>query len=72
MGSQSSCYIAQCIMNSLKFILKKDKVDCENYLHDLGGAEIPSWVYDAFDKMGKLLADLKIEESVSKACGLIS
>ena len=56
-------------MNSLKFILQKDKADCENYLDDLGGAGVPSLAGDAFDKMGKLLADLKIEELVLKACG---
>ena len=68
MGCHSSCYIPQGITNALKFILQNDGVDCEYYLDDLSGAEVPDLANDTFEKMGNLLTILKIEEAVSKAC----
>ena len=68
MGYHSSCYIAQRITNALKFILQNYDVDCENYLDDLRGAEVPELANDTFEKMGNLLTSLKIEEPVSKVC----
>ena len=44
-------------------------VETENYLDDLGGAEVPDLAEESFRKMGNLLIDLNIEESLSKACG---
>ena len=41
MGCRSSCFITQRITNAFKFILQKCDVDCENYLDDLGGLEVP-------------------------------
>ena len=69
MGCRSSCYIAQRIINVLKFILQGMMVETENYLDDLGGAEVPDLAEESFRKMGNLLIDLNIEESLSKACG---
>ena len=69
MGCRSSCHIAQRITNAFKFILQKCNVDCENYLDDLGGAKIPDWADEAFRKMGDLLVELQVEESLSKSCG---
>ena len=43
-----------------KFILQNRNVDCENYLDDLGGAEIPDLAWEAFKKMGALLDILGI------------
>ena len=68
MGCRSSCYITQKITNAFKFILQKRDVDCENYLDDLGGAEVPDLAAEAFEKMGSLLEELRVEESISKAC----
>ena len=44
-------------------------VETENYLDDLGGAEVPNLAEESFRKMGDLLIDLNIEESVNKVCG---
>ena len=68
MACRSSCFIAQSVTNAFKFILQKREVDCKNYLDDLGGAEIPDLAWNAFEKMGKLLEDLHVQESKSKAC----
>ena len=68
MGCRSSCFIAQSITNAFQFILQKQGVDCVNYLDDLGGADIPDRAWNSFAIMGKLLADLHVQESVSKAC----
>ena len=68
MGCRSSCYIAQRITNAFKFILQKHNVDCENYLDDLGGAEVADLADEAFRKLGDLLMELQVEESSSKAC----
>ena len=68
MGCRSSCLIAQSITNAFKFILQKKRVDCKNYLDDLGGAETPDQAWNAFEKMRKLLEDLRVQESKSKAC----
>ena len=59
MGCHSSCYIAQRITNALKFVLQNDGVDCENYLDDLGGAEVPELTNDTFEKNGKLVKIIK-------------
>ena len=48
MGCRSSCYIAQRITNSLKFILQGMMVETENYLDDLGGAEVPDLAEESF------------------------
>ena len=68
MGCRSSCYIAQRITNAISFILQEMKVDNVNYLDDLGGVDVPESATQSFDKMGKLLNDLNIEESTNKAC----
>ena len=44
-------------------------VGTENYLDDLGAAEVPDLAEESFRKMGNLLIDLNIEESLSKPCG---
>ena len=49
--------------------MQNRNVDWENYLDDLGGAEIPDLAWEAFEKMGALLKELCVEESKSKACG---
>ena len=69
MGCRSSCYIAQRITNALKFILQGMIVETVNYLDDLGRAEVPELAEESFRKMGNLLIDLRIAESVNKACG---
>ena len=43
-------------------------METENYLDDLGGAEILELAKESFQKIGDLLLDLNIEESLSKAC----
>ena len=48
MGCRSSCYIAQRITNALKFILQGMMVESENYLDDLGGAEVPDFAEEPF------------------------
>ena len=68
MGCSSSCYIVQRITSAFKFVLQKCEVDCQN-LDDLGGANVPRLAMEAFEKMDKLLKELRVEESVSKACG---
>ena len=69
MGCRSSCYLAQRITNALKYILQGMMVETENYLDDLGGAEVPDLAEESFRKMGNLPIYLNIEESVSKVCG---
>ena len=44
-------------------------VETENYLDDLDGAEVPDLAEKSFRKIGELLIDLNIKESVNKACG---
>ena len=44
-------------------------VETENNIDDLGGAEIPELADESFQKMGDLLVEFNIEESLSKACG---
>ena len=68
MGFCLSCFIAQSITNAFQFILQKQGVDCVNYLDDLGGADTPDWAWNSFAIMGKLLTDLCVQESSSKAC----
>ena len=69
MGCRSSCYIAQRITNAFKFILQDMMVETENYLDDFRGAEVQDLAKKSFRKMGNLLIDLNIKESLSKACG---
>ena len=69
MGCQSSCYIAQRITNALRFILQGMRVETVNYLDDLGGAEVPELAEFTFKTVGDLLLELRIEESITKACG---
>ena len=68
-GCRSSCNIVQRITNAFKFILQACKVDCVSYLDDLGSVEVPVLALEAFDKMGQLLKEFNVEESVNKACG---
>ena len=68
MGIRSAAYICMRTTNALAFICKEMGVDILNYLDDLAGCEIPSISNDAYDKLGLVLQQCGIDESVEKAC----
>ena len=68
MGLTSSAYIAQRVSSALIFAFQQKRFDAVNYIDDLGGAEVEGKANSAFETLGKILADIGILESKSKAC----
>ena len=68
MGMTSSCYIAQRVSSIITFIMQQQGYSCVNYIDDLGGVDTPQKAILAYENLGKLLDDVGILESKSKAC----
>ena len=52
----------------ISYICGRNGVMVLNYLDDIGGAEVPHYVEDAFRYVGHMLSALWLDESHSKAC----
>ena len=68
MGSSFAAFCCQRMTDVLTFIFKKGGFDDVNYLDDIGGAEVEEQVEIAFQCLGKILLEIRIKESESKAC----
>ncbi|CAG2195533.1 unnamed protein product [Mytilus edulis] len=68
MGLRSAAYICMRTTNAIAFICQNMGIDILNYLDDLAGCDIPSSSDDAYAKLGLILQNCGIEESIEKAC----
>ncbi|CAC5369072.1 unnamed protein product [Mytilus coruscus] len=67
-GLRSAAFICMRTTNVIAFICQNMGVDILNYLDDLAGCEISSSSDDAYAKLGLILQQCGIEESIEKAC----
>ena len=67
MGLKISAYICQRISSAVIYIFRSKGHSAINYLDDLGGAEIANRARKAFEVLGELLTELRIDEATSKA-----
>ena len=68
MGLQIAAYICQRVTDALIFIYRKTGHEGINYLDDLGAAEKAELADIAFNKLGEVLREIGVWESVSEAC----
>ena len=67
-GMRSSAMMCQRLTNAINYIMQNLNYHTINYLDDFGGADEPQKADKAFETLGRLLENLKIDESNEKAC----
>ena len=68
MGLKSSAFIAQCVINAVKYMCQISHISIENYLDDLAGADTPDKTLKSFYELGKILEFCGLEEALEKSC----
>ena len=68
MGLRSAAMACQRITNAVCYICEREGHHTLSYLDDFIGVATPDIAWQAYDYCGHLLAELGLEESLSKAC----
>jgi hypothetical protein len=68
MGLRSAAMACQRVTSGVSFLCGLHDFNVLNYLDDFMGVEVPDTAWTAYEFLGKLLGDLGLRESTSKAC----